>query len=278
MKEVSNVKMMIKSYYPSLTKSEKRIADYVLANYEDIMYLSVTELAEHIKVGETTIFRFCKKIGYKGYPELKLVIAQDLVQLKEQNPDENQHIHYSESIKNRLIQKLNECFSSLRLEDIEKTIDLIIKAKRIFFLGTGSSAISAMTAKERFMRLGVTTDVATDAHRQSMVASILGKEDLIIAFSLSGATKDVVEALEIAKSNHVNTITVTSYIKSPIVEFSDIVLLTAGREHLMEGGSLVNSVSQLYIVDLITAGYADRNQKQAIEMRERTGRSILKKM
>lgn len=278
MKHISKMKTQIQSYYPSFTRTEKKIAQYILDNYTDIMYLSVTELADLAGVGETTVFRFCKKMGFKGYPEFKLIIAQDIVNFEEENDDNNDTYHFAEIIKNNIVNKISECYTSLDIANLNDAINYIYEAKRIFFFGTGSSGISATTAQERFMRVGITTDVALDSHRQSMVASILSKQDVIVALSLSGNTKDIIDAIEIAKENGVKIIVVTSYIRSHITKYADIVLQTAGKEHLMEGGTLVSSISQLYIVDLLVTGVSLLNKENAQYMREKTGRSILGKL
>jgi len=93
MAQISKIRSKVESYYPALTKSEKKVADYILANFEDIMYLSVTELAELASVGETTIFRFCKKLDFKGYPEFKLLIAQDIVNLEKVDESKSSSLH-----------------------------------------------------------------------------------------------------------------------------------------------------------------------------------------
>lgn len=273
----SNLRTMLESYYPSLTKSEKKVTEYLLAHYEDVIYLSVTELAELVGVGETTVFRFCKKMGFKGYPELKLVIAQEVAQVKERQTDKRGPSHFAEQIKANIVRKIDECYRTIDKEDLGKAVLALTQAKRIFFFGIGSSGITAMTAKERFMRIGVPCDTALDSHRQNMVASILDEKDVIVAFSLSGTTAEIVESVAIAKAGGVNIIGVTSYVKSTLAEQAKLVLKTAGKENLIEGGTLTSSISQLYIVDLLVTGVALQDKDKAQSMREKTGRSIIDK-
>lgn len=277
MQQTTNIKLLLESYYPSLTNAEKKIADYILNNYENVMYLSLTELAELSGVGDTSVFRFCKQIGLKGYPELKLLLAQDNVTRKEAAKDISSG-HYPDQIRQNIIEKINECHDFLDMAELEKAIALLKNAERIFFFGIGSSSISAQTAKERFLRIGIMTDVALEGHHQNMIASILTEKDVVVAFSLSGSTKDILEAVQIAKDNKVPVIALTSYLRSPLTKLADIVLKTAGQEHLMEGGTLTSSISQLYTVDLLVTGVALSNREKSKNMRERIGRSILDKM
>lgn len=277
MPSTSNIKLLLESYYPSLTNAEKKIADYILENYENIMYLSLTELAELSGVGDTSVFRFCKQIGLKGYPELKLLLAQDIVSRKESTKDST-FLHFADQIRQNIIQKINECHEVLDIPELDKAIQLIKNAERIFFFGIGSSGISALTAKERFLRIGIVSDAAIEGHHQNMIASILSQKDVVVAFSLSGTTKDILDAVQIAKQNNVPVIVLTSYLRSPLTEHADIVLKTAGKEHLMEGGTLTSSISQLYIVDLLVTGVALTDKDTSNAMRERIGRSIWDKM
>lgn len=280
MSHTSVMKSKIQSHYPSLSKSEKKIADYILENFSEIMYLSVTELGEKAGVGETSVFRFCKHIGLKGYHEFKLLIAQDTVmienEIKVNSSDDLKH--FAEVIKDNIVEKLNECLTFLDNKQLDLAISYIKNSKRICFMGLGSSGISAQTAKERFLRLGVIAETALDAHRQNTVASIFDHDDIIIAFSISGDTKDLIEALEMARENKVKIIVVTSYMKSPITNLADIVLITSGKEHFMEGGTLASSISQLYIVDILVTGYYLSDIEKSQEMREKTGRAIMGKI
>lgn len=277
---MSTIKTTIQSHYPALSRSEKKIADYILENFSEIMYLSVTELGERSGVGETSVFRFCKHIGLKGYHEFKLLIAQDTVILENAlKSKESEDIkHFAEVIKENIFQKITECMQFIDKEQLDHAIDDLKKAKRIAFMGLGSSGLSAQTAKERFLRVGIVAEAAVDAHRMNTVASIFDHEDVIVGFSISGDTKDVIEALEIARENKVKVIVVTSYVKSPITKYADIVLLTSGKEHFMEGGTLASSISQLYIVDILVTGYYLRDIEKSQEMRERTGRAIIGKL
>lgn len=277
MQAMSNIRLLLESYYPSLTNAEKKIADYILDNYETVMYLSLTDLAELSGVGDTSVFRFCKQIGLKGYPELKLLLAQDTVAHKD-NSKEDTSSHFSDQIRQNIIQKINECYEVLDIPELEKAVQLLKNAKRIFFFGIGSSGITALTAKERFLRIGILSDVAIEGHHQNMIASILNQNDVLVAFSLSGNTKDVLDAVQIAKNNGVPTIVLTSYLRSPLTELADIVIKTAGKEHLMEGGTLTSSISQLYMVDLLVTGVALSDKETSHSMRERIARSIYDKM
>src|SRR5579872_6411791 len=70
----------IQGTYSSLRTAEQRVADFILKHPEELIYLTVTELAERTNTSESTVVRICQKIGYKGYQEFKIMLARDLVE------------------------------------------------------------------------------------------------------------------------------------------------------------------------------------------------------
>src|SRR6056297_1469536 len=180
----------IRSEYKSLPPSEVKVADYVLENPEEIIYLSVSELATAVDVSDSTIIRFCKDVGFKGYQEFKLFIAQDLVvtieNINEDISSDDDLKTLSQKITYSNKQAIDETMSVLNLEDLEKAINKIAEADKIQFFGVGASGITACDAKYKFLRIGKNVDCYTDAHLQAMSASTLNKNDLVIGISHSG--------------------------------------------------------------------------------------------
>lgn len=263
---------IIQSFYPSLSKGEKKIADYVIAEKDQIIYQTLQEISKCIGVGEATIVRFCHKIGFEGFHDFKLSVAKEIP-----NSTTEEGVHYVDYITMNLQNAITSTKQILNKEKIEAAVDLILSAKRVFFYGVGTSSNAALDMQSRLLRYGKTSAVVSDAHFQAMTSSVLGEEDLVIAFSLSGYTQDIVESLSIAKSNGVKIITITNHTLSPAAEFADVVLLSAGKESPMDGGSLSGRVSQLYIIDLICTGYALRDAERSFAMREKTANSVMKK-
>lgn len=263
---------IIQSFYPSLSKGEKKIADYVIAEKDQIIYQTLQEISKCIGVGEATIVRFCHKIGFEGFHDFKLSVAKEIP-----NSTTEEGVHYVDYITMNLQNAITSTKQILNKEKIEAAADLILSAKRVFFYGVGTSSNAALDMQSRLLRYGKTSTVVSDAHFQAMTSSVLGEEDLVIAFSLSGYTQDIVESLSIAKENGVKIITITNHTLSPAAELADVVLLSAGKESPMDGGSLSGRVSQLYIIDLICTGYALRDAERSFAMREKTANSVMKK-
>lgn len=232
--EKVNPLLIIKSVYNSLTKTEQKVADYIMVNHAEAVYSSVTDLAEVVGVGETTVLRFCRKLGYRGFQEFKLAVAQNLMEVDEQvygKIDEQDSVDIvAKKIATQNVSALNDTVALLRESTLQEAVDKINSAKKIYFFGVGSSGVTALDGKHRLMRLGYNTEHVSDSHMMSMTASLLGKEDLIIAISSSGSTKDVVDAIEIAKENNTCIICITNQARSPITKYADLILLAANKE------------------------------------------------
>lgn len=264
---------LINSHYPSLTNSEKKIANYVLDNLQQVVYYSVTDLAYEVGVGETTVLRFCRKIGMKGYQEFKLMIAQNLASVEEEGESDN----LIDTIAQNTINGLKETASMIHEGDLKNAIETINKAKSLHFFGLGTSGITAMDAKTRFLRIGVPSDAIIDSHLQAMSSATLTEDDVVVALSVSGSTRDLLESLEIARENGAKIIAITYYKRSPITQFADLVLTGGAKESPLGGGSLIAKISQLYVIDILCTGLELLDENKSLRMKEKTAKAVVSK-
>lgn len=240
----------ISVYENAFTKSEVVLYEYLKQSIDEIIYMSVTELAEKLSMGEATILRFCRKVGFKGYQDFKLNVAQYLGTGQYVQPtDDNKSL--MEIVESSLINSIRKSTTLISPSTVEAAVKLLDSSKRVLFFGVGSSGVAAIEAKHRFMRIGKKYDAFTDSHFMMMIASTLQEGDCVAAFTLSGGTKDTVDACRVARENGAKVIAITSYLKSPITKNADYVLLTSGKEGPFEGGSMFAKVSQLYVIDLL---------------------------
>lgn len=263
---------IIESYYSGLTKSEKKVADYIRKVEKEIIYQSIQEVTKSVGVGDATIIRFCKKIGFKGFQDLKLQIAME--DLSEQPSSIESYI---DKIQSNFDQVINKTISLLDKKALDKAISIIEKSNRIFIFGIGASGLAAQEAQVSFLRVGKSAKAIVDSHFQAMEAATFSEKDVVIVLSLSGRTKDIYESAMIAKNNNSNIIVITNFALSPIAQLADIVLNTVTGESVVDGGSLSAKVSQLLIIDTLTTGYALRNKERSKELLQIIAKSILNK-
>lgn len=276
----------ISTLYNSFTKSEKRLADYILKDRDQIMFMSITELAEKSKVGESGIFRFCKALGLKGYQEFKISVAQSL------NSEENELTRnidteillndsltvMADKVKQTNISALDQTYKLLNYEDLDQAVDKIISAERIRFYGIGSSLITAMEGQNKFLRVTNKAEVIMDSHFQVMTAAQMTEREVAIIISYSGQTKDSIEVAKMAKESGAFVIAITRFSKSPMTAYADITLLCGANEGPLQGGSLSAKISQLYLLDVLYFEYFKKTFEASKENKEKTARAVADKL
>lgn len=268
------------------TKAERKVANFVLEFPREAMYMSITDLAERCGVGDTSVFRFCKTLKLSGYQDFRMTLAQSLSNNEGANGMTlSDEINISDStdevcrkLLNTDIAALNQTFDMIHNEDIQKSIEMMRNARMIHFFGVGSSGIMALEAKNKFARILPNVVAAQDSHMQSMVSALLGEQDLAIAFSYSGSTKDVIETLKRAKHNKAKTICITRYAESPLTVYADVVLLCGANEGPFQGGSLSAKVAQLYLLDVLYTEFFKKNYAICDYNKKLTTQSIAAKL
>jgi len=273
--------LRIRGAKENLKPAERAVADFVLANADRVMYMSVSEAARDIGVGEATVIRFCRRLGYGGYQEFKLRLAQDLVEPVE-------YIHANIGFADgpgELARKV--CQTTLRaVEDTMKALDpravevaanAIVAARHIDIYGVGYSSLTALDAKLKLRRLGLMADAHGDAHLQIMAASLLAAGDVAIGISHSGSTKDVVESLLQARRSGAATVAITNIRPSPITRAADVVLLTASAESPLGGEALSSRIAQLCVIDVLSVMAAVTVGERCLTLIEKTSQAVRKK-
>lgn len=275
---------LIHSRYNSFTNTEKKVADYILENIKDVIYMSITDLADACNVGESSVFRFCKTMDLKGYQEFKIVLAHS-ISLENETPQLSSMITMQDTIKQLAskalssnINALTETFNLITENDISNAVESMVQAERIHFFGVGTSLMTAMEAKNKFMRITNKTECSLDSHLQVMSAALMTKKDVAILISYSGSTKDTIEVAKVAKERGAKIISITRFAKSPLTSFSDITLLCGANEGPLQGGSLSAKIAQLYLLDLLYFEYFKRTNQEAVHNKERTAKAVIEKM
>jgi len=275
---------IINSKYNNLTATEKKVADYVLENSRSVVYMSITDLADACGVGESSIFRFCKSLSYKGYQEFKIALAHSTT-VENEIPQLTDKVLMNDTIEqvaskvlSTNISALNETFSLLDIRKIDKAIDYLVEAERVLFFGVGSSLMTAMEAKNKFMRITNKTECSIDSHLQMMSAALMTKRDVAVIISYSGSTKDTIDVAKKAKERGATIISITRFEKSPLTSYSDLSLLCGANEGPLQGGSLSAKISQLYLLDVLYVEYFKRTYEESILNKESTAAAVTEKL
>ena len=275
----------IKLQFNNFTKAEKKVGEFVLNNPKEVLYMSITDLADKCDVGDTSVFRFCKTLELKGYQDFKMILAQSLSSDTEEAQPLSDKITINDSTldvaKKVLLTNLsalNETFDLIKPGVIDEAVKLMLQAERIVFFGVGSSMITAMEATNKFMRITPKVECINDPHLQCMRAALLTPQDIAVAISYSGSTKDTIEVVDIAKNRGAKIICITRFIKSPLTTHSDITLLCGANEGPLQGGSLSAKLSQLYLLDVLYMEYFKHTFEKSKINKELTSEAVSDKL
>lgn len=280
----SNVLDTISALYKSLTKTEKKIADALIAYPDAVSNSSLSELAAQFAVGEATFVRFCRTLGFKGFSDFKLAYSidmatgnahrDDIVLEAEIMPDDNSLL-IAQKLQAAINNVMGETIGLLDFQQLEAVVKAILNAKRVFLFGVGSSGITAEEAKNKFMRIGVSVDATGNNHFMYMQAALLDKHCVAIGISHSGYSQETAHALKIAKQSGALTVAITHSMRSPITEHADFVLVNGNKQGKLQGDSIGTKIAQLFILDLIYALLVQLGKDNAVKTKQKTVDVIL---
>ncbi|CEP81911.1 MurR/RpiR family transcriptional regulator [Paraclostridium sordellii] len=264
-----------------VTKSDKILIEYIKNNIEDVFYKPISQIAKESNIGEATITRFSKKMGFNGLQDFKVTLAQEISSLSKNKNIINSNIENNEPVvdtaKKLLISNINTLENTVDIingQDIHKSSQLIINAKRIYFVGIGYSGIIAQDSNYKFMRIGLNCVSFDSSHTMIMMASIMEKGDLLIAISHSGETDEIIKTVKLAKENEVDVISITKKKESSLKDISDIHLEYISEETLLETGSISSKLAQIFLIDLIYTQVVKEISSEAIDRKIKTTDAI----
>lgn len=257
----NDIIVKIKSLYPNFTKSEKKVAFYVNDHFNQISYLNINDLAAQCEVGETTIMRFCKRLGYSGYYEFKQRVVVEI-----QRGEINSHGKYDSKALSDIENMFNETVQLSHQASLEKAAQLIIDSQNIYLYGSGFSGLSAQAAQVRLTSFGYKATAINENYLQILSAHVMNENDLAIGFSISGENENTVENLNLARMNRAKIISFTNHEKSSLAMLSDVTLLTAGKDLGREGSTLITEMSQFIVLEQLFEKLHEMDKERIEEM------------
>lgn len=253
----------IQERYSALRKSERIVADYLREHAGTRMNYSITEFAQVLGVSEATVSRMSRALGYSGYPDLKLSMAEgsgtqtNFSNIPQDIIKTDPIVTTGAKLANLLSQSIQGTQRMLDARKIELCVEAIHKARRLVFIGVGGAAAIAEEAAHMFSKAGVDAYAYNDAYTQVITASTLGRDCVLIGISHTGTTQGVANALTLARKNGARTIAITSDTKSAVALAAEVVLSTwnASTPSVpLYGDFLEGRISQLFLIDLLYLG------------------------
>ena len=271
----------IQEILESLSKMERKTAECMAENQDKLIYASITELAELAGTSEATVTRVCTKLGYSGFQALKVSVARELVSQQEKIHEDLKADSPPEMIIDKIfssaIHTLTMTRKALDGKAVAGSIDALCRARRIVVIGNGNSGAIALDAQHKFLRIGLNVSAYTDDHMQMIAVVSMTKDDVLIAISHSGSSRDVAEAMQLAKENGATVISITNNGISPVSKLADIRLYTYSQETKYRTYAISSRMAELTIIDTLYTGVSLRLGDKAIQNFEALEKALVVK-
>jgi DNA-binding MurR/RpiR family transcriptional regulator len=216
-----DIENRIQKYNTTLTAIDRKIVDYLLANKDNIIHKTIIDLSKEIDVSTASITRFCKKIHFSSFQEMKYSLSKNSAEPSKTDGTVDTIYHYYDMILKSTQQFISE-------EKMNRIVEKIMKAEKILFCGIGNSGLLALEFNSRIERMGLNTSAITDPHVMLMRSTLLGENDLLFCFSNSGQTECVIDSAKLAKEQGAKTIAVTNYEDTMLTEVvGEVVLISS---------------------------------------------------
>ncbi len=281
MQEDNAINRITDAYY-QLTTSEKKLANFVVANGPKAQRMSISEMAEECGVAEATISRFCRRLGYSGYGAFKLAIASASGRsspspLNGEIQPEDSIAEMCRKLAGADIEAITETQELIRSEDIRAAADAILAADKVICMGQGGSMLMAQETAHLFSTAFSGFFAINDSHMQAITVSQLSERDMILYFSYSGSTKELLDLLRITKARKVKSLLITRYPNSPGAALADLMLQCGSIEGPLQLGSVAARVAQLYLVDVLFSEVCRRDLEGCRLRREQVADALAEK-
>ena len=249
----STVLRQLRSVRESVGPARRKVLDYVLEHADDVVDLSVTELAGNTDTSEATVVRLFQELRYKGYQDFKIQLSRSLALPRRSfgidiDPDDPPAA-VLEALFNTSIVTLRDTLQMVDRHALASAVDLLSHAKRIEFLGAGGSGAVALDGFHKFIRLGIPVNALSDEHNAAQVCAVLSRGDVVVAISHSGSTRSVLEAAQLAKEAGASVIAITRFGRSPLDRIADVVLHTLSPETSFRSEAIASRIAQLVLLD-----------------------------
>jgi RpiR family carbohydrate utilization transcriptional regulator len=249
----------IRTQIELLSKSEKKVALAVLNDPDLAISGNITALAKNATVSEPTVVRFCRALGYEGWQEFKLKLAQGLALsvrgLDESPAQDDLAADLVNKICSRSINTLLDLRNNLDSDAIQRALDVLAQSNKIEFYGQGTSGIVAADAQHKFFRSGVPTVAYSDPHIHSIAASLLKKGDAVVAISQRGNSPALLRSVQLARNMEADVIALSPS-GTPLAELATVLVPIDLSVNTDPYTPISARLAHLVVIDILAVGLA----------------------
>ena len=266
MSENENLLLRLRQCVSGYSPTQQKLGSFVLNDPSRVLYLTITELARESDTSEASVTRLCRTLGCKGYTEFKMALALDV---KREQVPVNKGDEIDEIVEESVL-ALQDTSRLLDREILLKAAQALHQSRSVSIYGVAASAIIGDYLHYKLLRLGMSAQLFSDMHRASMNATTLTSDDLVVAISSSGSTRDLLHVVKLARKRGAQVLALSNTPRSPLTSLSDFLLVAAKPEGPLSAGALNAKVGVMLLVELLATTlisldnrYGDASQQTA---------------
>ena len=260
----------------SLRKSDRRVAEVVLERAPEVVDMTLASLARAAGVSEPTVIRFCTAIGCEGFRDMRVKLARSLAFARTTSHTAISGDDDLGTIITKIfdfnLSNLNWARSRLDPAQVAQAVAALSSARRIEFFGFGASGIVAIDAQQKFPLFGVPCGAPMDSHQMFMTAEMLGAEDVVVAISNTGQTREVINACKVAREKGATVIAICGG-EGPLLHHATVRIVVETLENTDLYTPTVSRLTQLVVVDILAVAVSlrrdDTHHRRIAEMKSR---------
>jgi RpiR family transcriptional regulator, carbohydrate utilization regulator len=286
----ARVRSRLRDEYGDLTPTQRRLAEFLLENLAVASDFTITDLASAAGVSIGTISQLCRRLGLKGYQDLRLALARDAVVLEASAAGQRLEISAGPPEVRDAIARvfgssqdaLTETATRLDPATLERAVALLVEARRIECVGVGTAGLVAAEAALKLRKLGLDSISLADTHQQAMSAALLDERDVLLAISHSGRTIDTLRAAQVARAGGAHVIVISGQVRSPLADAADVLFVTVSADTGFQVEPMASTVAAIAVIQVLFVLLMERTgsaqdqlsmTQAAVEDRHITGRS-----
>ena len=257
MQETRSVLGAICSSYDTFFEAEKKIADYMMENKAAVVDMTVGELARASGTSDATVSRFCRRCGFKGFHNLKLTLAREVLEDEQKDQSVSNDIDRGDirqSLQNILANKVAELTETVNMMDadnLEQILRRLENARMVQLAAVGNTIPVAMDGAFKLNQLGIPAVAGEIWEAQAAYTFNLGPEDVVLIISNSGSSRRLQSLAQGARENRSTVIVITNNPDSPLARISDDRIVTATREKLLTEEFWFSRVTATAVMEIL---------------------------
>lgn len=240
----------IKNNYQELFSAERKAADFILENFQEAMMLNITELAKRCKTSEATIVRLCKHVGYQGYYQMRLMMSHDFGK-NQAELGEDDIAKSTKMIFDMEAARVSKLAESIDMNTLVKAAGILRNCRLAYIVGVGNTNPVALDLGFRLERIEIPCSYSALAEHFLNHIRLGTSEDVVVAISRSGVSKQVVQAIELARKNNMRTIIISGEDQTSLTEYADCLLHVKETKKTVVGGGADSHLLELAVNDAL---------------------------